>query len=30
LRALPPAALVDEHHPPEWSNHAAAAEQLFR
>lgn len=29
LRALPPAALVDEHHPPEWSNHAAAAEQLF-
>ncbi|KAL0024788.1 hypothetical protein WJX79_007329 [Trebouxia sp. C0005] len=29
LRALPPAALIDEHHPPEWSNHAAAAEQLF-
>ncbi|KAL0022060.1 hypothetical protein WJX77_011849 [Trebouxia sp. C0004] len=29
LGALPPAALVDEHPPPKWSNRAAAAEQLF-
>ena len=30
LRALPPAAPLDDEHPPQWSNHAAAAEQLFR
>ncbi len=30
LRALPPATPLDQHRPQEWSNQAAAAEQLFR
>lgn len=30
LRALPPSLTPPDHRPQEWSNQAAAAEQLFR